>query len=94
MAALSRTTHLGIITIAVCLSLILPFRTSVADGAYAYDPCVKLTIALVQPFFTAPINLKHRSDPGSNVTAECDFYTADFESVFQVCDGLCGGRAL
>jgi PBP1b-binding outer membrane lipoprotein LpoB len=33
-----------------------------AGGTNGYDPCQKLTVAQVQPFFTAPIQMKKEDD--------------------------------
>ena len=69
-----------------CIALV-PLNSVAADSAgrgYAYDPCVKLTAALVQPFFTAPITLRQKDEPKSDSSAECFFDTADGESEFQV----------
>jgi hypothetical protein len=51
---------------------------------YAYDPCEKLTAALVQPFFMVPVTLRHKDEPKSDSSAECFFDTADGESEFQI----------
>ena len=81
--------RVGVLIAAGCLSIALVSPNSVAansggGGAYAYDPCVKLTAALVQPFFTAPIKLRQKDEPKSDTSAECFFDTADGESEFQV----------
>lgn len=70
---------LGVLAIALS-----PPNSAAAGGNYAYDPCVKLSAALVQPFFTAPIKLKQKDEPKSDTSAECFFDTADGESEFQV----------
>jgi hypothetical protein len=66
------------------LAIALAPPNSRAAGGYAYDPCVKLTAALVQPFFTAPVKLRQKDEPKSNSSAECFFDTPDGESEFQV----------
>ncbi|HEY2782695.1 MAG TPA: hypothetical protein VGI90_18070 [Steroidobacteraceae bacterium] len=71
----------------LCIALIPPSSMaadSAGHGAYAYDPCVKLTAALVQPFFTAPVTLRQKNEPKAETSAECFFDTADGESEFQV----------
>jgi hypothetical protein len=50
---------------------------------YAYDPCEKLSVAVVQPFFTAPITMRTKDEPKSDSSAECFFDTAEGESEFQ-----------
>ena len=69
-----------------CLVIAFVPPNSVAAGSgagYAYDPCVKLNAALVQPFFTAPITLRQKEQP-SDSSAECFFDTPDGQSEFQV----------
>jgi hypothetical protein len=80
--------RVGVLMGAGFLSIALVAPDSVATesgggGVYAYDPCVKLSAALVQPFFTAPIKLRQKEQP-SDSSAECFFDTADGESEFQV----------
>lgn len=70
---------LGILAIALS-----PAGSVAAGGSYSYDPCVKLTAAIVQPFFTAPIKVKQKDEPKSDTSAECFFDTSDGESEFQV----------
>ena len=73
----------GLVSIALVAANLVA-TDSGAGAVYAYDPCVKLNVALVQPFFTAPITLRRKDEPKSDSSAECFFDTADGESEFQV----------
>lgn len=73
----------GLLSIALVAANLVATESG-AGAVYAYDPCVKLTAAVVQPFFTAPVKLRQKDEPKSDSSAECFFDTADGESEFQV----------
>ncbi|MGH8137084.1 MAG: hypothetical protein ACREVV_02650 [Steroidobacteraceae bacterium] len=55
---------------------------SIAAGN-AYDPCTKLSVAVVQPFFSAPVTMKRETDL-VGTSAGCIFSTPDNTSTIQV----------